>query len=971
MLIFVYVCNIHAGLFEQCRVVEPKSIHSFFSKHHVQDDTMTAAMEQTLPYCHLAHISTTTEDMMQAYLEKLDLTGRKTTLTQDEPMIQVQFQNVHDSIPKSIEINSLTPFKHLVHLASDSKTWDHEGNPPSNQEFASDNESPLLRMSIKCRGRSMSSYFLPYSANQSLAKLEIKDGDVITVYEISSDKDASVNPSLLRTVNACFDPSLLYWLADTYSNLHQHMGRHDNIVKARKQQGKDWRHQSLFREVIKFWWEDTGAHEANSIACRRRAKLNFLSADTQMVCTFSSRGSDVSYSSDCYQNAMRELMREEGEDVSNEEDFIAAMSYVISAALMEQALFTDVAKLLEQYAGNKPPEEDVHLDEGLMRSKYPFLYRAYIATKSRDTLRRYLQNLDKRDRKEQIKKSLSIKLRFFHLKNNQFHKIEVSPLVTLETLIGIHSDQTNFEYENVQITAGEEGRRICFGTDRRKTLAQLGIRNHTVFNIEDLGHRRPWQILMEKDEVSYSTIEKEFEDEFFRNIRNLVCNHVQKSLEKMLPAIRTQLGPTWSILVAIANYFTKPGKLKMLSGDELDRFEGNSLSEKLRQMAMEFEEKDSFLATTILVQAFIEQCRINGAYNVVVSFCGGQLSAQDIAKWQQTSPVIAQQCKAVEEADSLRDHLQTFDMYTHCNKLADMEPRINLVFSNRSNGVDSAMMANVNGHITFYRLVKKFATPEHRKNLHTLQVIYNNSRAHLNSCGKLSLCKLGVKDEAVVVVELPRTKPSSRDKQPKSTEKGNPKRKKKGRAKSKNKPREQIIIPTTEDELRKQHSKSLSPVLDQLEQEKLRHIRQKLNNLLIKKSSSKVRRTSTLDPKVESQPVFNQLSDGLGGKAGKVCFPVVVGNTEHLYKSSKRQKKQAHTSQIVRVIDLHGCTAGEALSRLKKEIPVLTDAAMKEESFTICADIICGGGNQILSEVVERWIRQNKHVANRPKGFIH
>jgi hypothetical protein len=44
------------------------------------------------------------------------------------------------------------------------------------------------------------------------------------------------------------------------------------------------------------------------------------------------------------------------------------------------------------------------------------------------------------------------------------------------------------------------------------------------------------------------------------------------------------------------------------------------------------------------------------------------------------------------------------------------------------------------------------------------------------------------------------------------------------------------------------------------------------------------------------------------------------------------------------------------------------DAAMKGEyPWVIPAVIVCGGGNQILSETVEAWIREKKNVANAPK----
>ena len=44
---------------------------------------------------------------------------------------------------------------------------------------------------------------------------------------------------------------------------------------------------------------------------------------------------------------------------------------------------------------------------------------------------------------------------------------------------------------------------------------------------------------------------------------------------------------------------------------------------------------------------------------------------------------------------------------------------------------------------------------------------------------------------------------------------------------------------------------------------------------------------------------------------------------------------------------------------------VTMDAAMKGEyPFVVPAVIVCGGGTQILSELVENWIREKKNVAN-------
>ena len=70
-------------------------------------------------------------------------------------------------------------------------------------------------------------------------------------------------------------------------------------------------------------------------------------------------------------------------------------------------------------------------------------------------------------------------------------------------------------------------------------------------------------------------------------------------------------------------------------------------------------------------------------------------------------------------------------------------------------------------------------------------------------------------------------------------------------------------------------------------------------------------------------------------------------------------------------IDLHGFTKDEALERLNLSLVEWVDAAMHGSyPWVIPAVIVCGGGNQILSETVENWIRDNKNVANAPKGSV-
>lgn len=95
-----------------------------------------------------------------------------------------------------------------------------------------------------------------------------------------------------------------------------------------------------------------------------------------------------------------------------------------------------------------------------------------------------------------------------------------------------------------------------------------------------------------------------------------------------------------------------------------------------------------------------------------------------------------------------------------------------------------------------------------------------------------------------------------------------------------------------------------------------------------------------------------------------------------VYKTSKASRKtnlyktsKALARATVTAIDLHGHTKEEALEKLDESLPTWINTAMREDPFIVPVDIICGGGNQILSEVVQTWIRSKRQVANRPKGI--
>jgi hypothetical protein len=137
--------------------------------------------------------------------------------------------------------------------------------------------------------------------------------------------------------------------------------------------------------------------------------------------------------------------------------------------------------------------------------------------------------------------------------------------------------------------------------------------------------------------------------------------------------------------------------------------------------------------------------------------------------------------------------------------------------------------------------------------------------------------------------------------------------------------------------------------------------RQRLNDLVIKKTAPKPKSSCKAETCVdELEAVYNGCS--LEGKAGKTCFPVLIGHEEYLYKSSK-------TSKLCRVpprsLDLHGCSRDEAVVKLSNSLSQWLDTAMKEHPYTLPVNIITGGGSQIISDTVEHWIRENRNVANR------
>ena len=172
------------------------------------------------------------------------------------------------------------------------------------------------------------------------------------------------------------------------------------------------------------------------------------------------------------------------------------------------------------------------------------------------------------------------------------------------------------------------------------------------------------------------------------------------------------------------------------------------------------------------------------------------------------------------------------------------------------------------------------------------------------------------------------------------------------------------------------HSVQLTKIHDEAA-DQFKSIRQRLNNLAIARSSPKVKKSCSKKSKSRSiQPavIMNPSNKGLGGKAGKSHYVIQVGEVQNLYKSTKpsyqhQSSSSASSSEQMPTLDLHGYTTEEALLKLDEYLSIWVNTAMEGcYPFVQPAVIICGCGNQVLSEVVQDWIKCNDKVSNASKA---
>jgi DNA-nicking Smr family endonuclease len=259
---------------------------------------------------------------------------------------------------------------------------------------------------------------------------------------------------------------------------------------------------------------------------------------------------------------------------------------------------------------------------------------------------------------------------------------------------------------------------------------------------------------------------------------------------------------------------------------------------------------------------------------------------------------------------------------------------------------------------------------------------YDNRMLFVSSSGSKSPYDLGMQERDVIYASRlgnDDAKPNIAEETTKKSclsQGGSGAKKVKGKKKGKKKVPSQPTYSTMDEEerLRRVHSKMLSRVFDEANP-RFKKIRQQINSLALEQTPPK---SKSLSPRARArEPTAAGVSDiesfSLENKAIKSRFNIIAGEVSNLYKSTKPSKKMKTKPQEESItIDLHGYTKEAALDKLDASLPSWIDAAMHGDyPFVIPVTIICGAGGQVLSEVVEKWIRENERVAKARKTMFN
>jgi len=268
--------------------------------------------------------------------------------------------------------------------------------------------------------------------------------------------------------------------------------------------------------------------------------------------------------------------------------------------------------------------------------------------------------------------------------------------------------------------------------------------------------------------------------------------------------------------------------------------------------------------------------------------------------------------------------------------------------------------------------------------LKSIRFTYEGNTIFLSSAGKKSVGDLFTNDSIIRVsvvssaaaitvpkIKLAKKEVSSVIKSKKKGGNNNNKKKKKSKRGRKN----TTSYSTVDD--RVVHSIALSKVHEEAECSQFKMIRQRLNDMNLKRMQPRLKNKTTKVPVSSPRFVENSPTSGVESKAGYSHTLVRVGCKDSLYKTSKpfsnrsnqSGSSRSQTSKVI-TIDLHGLSKFEALSKLDEALPKWIDVAMNGGyPFVKTVKIIHGCGDQVLAEAVENWIKQNLQVANAPKSM--
>jgi len=161
------------------------------------------------------------------------------------------------------------------------------------------------------------------------------------------------------------------------------------------------------------------------------------------------------------------------------------------------------------------------------------------------------------------------------------------------------------------------------------------------------------------------------------------------------------------------------------------------------------------------------------------------------------------------------------------------------------------------------------------------------------------------------------------------------------------------------------HSRNLGKVLNEASPQ-FTKIRQKLAVINLECTPPKAKKASrrkSLRAELRPTPAVPHIEEG--GKAGVPFYPVHVGPPDNLHHT---RHVFAPANRIPVSVDLHGLSREQAISELDTRLPVWYKSAMRSEyPFVLKVTIVCGGGNQILSEAVDQWIKMKDTVSKAPQ----